>query len=133
MFTLKVSNYRKKSYFRRRSGYRSPVETCRKPRCTSQWRIRLVKNFEKFSKSHKNFIFEKLQFFWKSKEIWRQNTRFQKNFQKIPSTLIFIAISILAPVLWRHQASNPLGPLTTGPKITKLVVMPSHEANWSLC
>jgi len=48
MFTLKVAKHREKSHFRRRSGYRSPVEICRKPRCTSQWRLRLVENFRKF-------------------------------------------------------------------------------------
>jgi len=41
VFTLEVTKHWEKSHFRRRSGYRSPVEICRKPRDTSQWRLRL--------------------------------------------------------------------------------------------
>jgi len=44
MFTLKVTEHRGKSHFRRGSGCRSPVEICRKSRCASQWRIWLVKS-----------------------------------------------------------------------------------------
>ena len=81
-FSSKVTKHRKKLRFRRRSGYRSPVEICCKSRCTSQWRIWLVKILKNFLSPTKNFIFEKLQFFRKSKEIYRKNTRFNEIFRK---------------------------------------------------
>jgi len=106
MFTLKVAEHRKKSHFWRRSGCRSPVEICRKPRCTSQWRIWLVEISKNFLSPSKNFIFEKLQFFWKSKEIYCKNTRFDKNFGKFLCTLIFIATWKFNFLIWSYLPKN---------------------------
>jgi len=106
MFTLEVCKHGKKSHFRPRSGYWSPVEICRKPRGTSQWLLRLVKISKNFLSPTKNFIFEKLKFFWKSKEICRKNTRFNKNFWKFLYTLIFIATWKFNFLIWSYFQKN---------------------------
>jgi len=106
MFALEVTRHWKKSHFRRRSGYRSPVELCRKPRDTSQWRLRLVEISKNFLSPTKNFIFEKLKFFRKSKEMYRKNTRFNENFRKFLCTLVFIATWKFNFLIWSYFPKN---------------------------
>jgi len=48
MSALEVADHWENLDFRRRSCYRSPVEICRKPRCTSHggsWLVKKLKNF----------------------------------------------------------------------------------------
>jgi len=92
----------------RRNSSRSSV-------CVTMSATRLVSKFKNFLSPTKTFIFEIHKNFYKIEEFLNYHTRFNKNFWKIQSTFIFIAISILTPVLWRHQTSDLPGPLTTGP------------------